>query len=295
MSQDGISIEDPFPTDEPTPEETTQIAVTETEDDAEPDGVLQVGDKRLVDVSVVAAERKRARELAEKKVRETELAPLQEKAKEIDSLKAAVAELRPYADFLKQHPHLMQQPPPAREEDSITDEQAATYARRYELFDAQSGQPDIKRAKAIIADHRKEQADIAKQAAQEAIAPLQAQTAEQATRDNFLQAIQYVKDDDIVTPELVAQQFAELGTHLTQHPQVARVALERAIGRAYLERRQGSRRPARAPVLSESPGGQAPQSVPFTERAKKMGLSEADLKSAHKTFKPGDVSEIGSW
>lgn len=295
MTQDGISIEDPFP-EEPTPEAEPQIALTETEDDAEPEGVLQVGDKRLVDVSVVAAERKRARERAAADVREKELAPLQEKVKEIDSLKAAVAELRPYADFLKQNPHLLQQPPPPSEEEQIPDEQAATYARRYELFDAQTGQPDIKRAKAIIADQRRESAEIAQQAAQQAIAPLQAQTAEQATRDNFLQAIQFVQGDDIVTPELVAQQFAELGPNLTQHPQVARVALERAIGRAYLERRQGQRKaPARAPVLSEAPGGQAPQSVPFTERAKKMGLSESDLKSAHKTFKPGDVSEIGSW
>lgn len=292
--QHAISIEEPFPGDEPTAPEL-EAAV---DDDAEPEGAIEVQPgRRMVDVSVVSAERKRAREATEKRVRDAEVAPLNEKLKELDALKQAVNELRPYADFIKQNPHVLQQQQPKQAEtDDIPDEQAATYARRYELFDPTSGQPDIKRAKAIMADNRREQAAIAQQAAQEAVGPLRQQTAVSAQRENFIQAIKRVEGDEIVTPEIIAQQFAELGPEMTQHPEVAQVALERAIGRAYLQRR-GSGKPAapRAPVISEQAGGRASTPVSLTESGKKLGLSESDLKSANKTYTPGGVSEIGSW
>lgn len=280
----GQPIEEPLPAD----------PAVEVDDDAEPEGAVEVAPgRRMVDVSVVAAERKRIRDVTEKRIRDAEIAPLKAKADQVDALTQAVNELRPYAQFLQQNPHLMQGPKPTSDEEAIPDEQASTYARRYELFTA-DGTPDVKRAKAIMVDHRRDAAAIAKQAAAEAVAPLQRTTAEQAQRTLFVQMANQLGADDILTPEQLAQQFAELGPEMTQHPEVAQVALERAIGKAYLAKR-GRVTPGRTPTFSEAPGGaHAPRAV-LGEAGKKMGLTETDIKASAKTFNPDGASEIGSW
>lgn len=291
--QDGaISIEEPFPGDPAAPE-----PVEDVDDDAEPEGAVEVAPgRRMVDVSVVAAERKRARELAAKEIREKELEPLKAKAAEADTLRQTIESFRPIVEAARAQLQQQQQPPEPTYEESVTHDEAEAEARDLELFDPTTGKPDIARATRIIAKRRQEAAYVGQQAAQQAMAPIARQTAEQAQRTLFAQMAQELGADDILSPSELAQQFVELGPELTQHPQVARVALERAIGRAYLAKRaQTGRAPSRAPVVSESPGGQRPTGPVFTDHAKRLGLSEADVKSAAKTFNPGGVSQIGEW
>jgi hypothetical protein len=290
MSDDNqlISIEAPFP-EEKTDEQPALAA--QPDDDAEPEGTVEVAPgRRMVDVSVVAAERKRAREIA-KNDAEKELAPLREKAAKADALQQALDTVRPHLERLQQQPPPQQTAP----EDSVTDAEAETYARRHQLYDANS-KLDLKSAKSIIAEHRQEIDQAATRAAQQAVKPFAQNSAEYAQRQNFAAMVNELGADDILTPKQLAEQFAELGPDLSQHPGVARVALERAVGRAYLQRRgRAVRAPQREPVLSEASGGRVSQDVTLTDTGKKMGLTTQDIKDASKNFTPGGMSPIGSW
>lgn len=282
-----IPIDEPFPGDEP---------VVESEDEAEPEGAVEVAPgRRMVDVSVVAAERRKARETTEKKIRDTELAPLKEKADRADALQQALDAARPYVELVQQNQHLLRQQPAQAPEDAISDAEAEQEARELQLYGADS-KLDIKTAKRIIARRRTETVSAAQQAAQQAVAPIEAATAEERSRNNFVFMTQQVdaSGQPLVDPQILAQEWVQLPHTLTQDPRVAEVVLERAIGKSV----RGGRRPqgpARGPVLSEAPGGQQRQPVTLTENARKLGLSKGDLDASQKTFNPGGASEIGSW
>lgn len=286
----AISLEDP---PAPEPGEPGAVAVAE-DDDAEPEGAVEVSPgRRMVDVSVVAAERKRAREAAMRQVREKELTPLQEKANRADALQEALNAARPYVDLVKQHPELLRQPDPVPYEDQIGDDEAAQEARDLQLYDSQS-QLDLKTAKKIIARRRTEAYQVGQQAIQEAMAPLQQSTAEAASRNNFAQMAQ-MRDPNgnpLVDPRILAEEWVQLPVELTANPQAAEVVLERAIGKSH---RRGTRiAPAkREPMFSEAPGGRGAASVVLTDLDRKLGLTEKDLKSAAGTFVPGGISQIG--
>lgn len=262
----------------------------EPDDNAEPEGAVDVQGRRMVDVSVVAAERKKARENTEKSLREKELAPLQEKVKEVDALKAALNELRPYADLARQHPELWKQPEPTPDAEKVSDEEAATHARRYQLYLA-DGQPDLKTAKTILADHRNEIRTVAAQAARDAVGPIQAATAEERSRNNFA-AMLHLKNSDgqpLVDPETLAKEWVQLPPDLTQHPQVAETVLNAALGKMY---RSGKRvsTPAREPLLSEAPSGRsATGTVTLSKLDKRLGLTDKDIAG----FRPDSILTIG--
>lgn len=283
----AIPLDEPFPGTDPEP--------PAPDEDAEPDGAIEVHPgRRMVDVSVVVAERKRARESTEKRLRDTELAPLKAKADQAEALQQALDAARPYVELVQQHPQWLQQQP-VNPEDSISDEEAEQEARELQLYNAES-QLDIRTAKRVIAKRRAEAYQIAQQATRDAVAPYAEQTAAQAQREQFLSMVHELGADDILTPEHLARQFAELGPNLTQHPQIARVALERAVGQAYLKRRQSrGAPPPREPLYSEAPGGRQSPPLTLTDTARKLGLSKADLDASNKTFVPGGASPIGEW
>jgi hypothetical protein len=288
----AISIESPFPEDTPA-EPVAQVAAVEA-DDAEPEGAVEVAPgRRMVDVSVVAAERKRAREATEKKIRD-EMAPLQEKAAKADALQQALDSVAPMLQRLKEQgqPQERAQPSP---ESQVSDADAEQEARDLQLYDKDS-KLDVVTARKIIARRRSETSAAARQAAQEAVTPYAQQTAQQAMQQQFAAMASKLGADDILTPKELAQQFVELGPELSQHPEVAQVALERAIGRAYLQKRgKQAQAPTREPVLSEAPGGRITHDYTPSATAQKMGLSAQDLKESAKTYNPGNVSPIGSW
>ena len=280
---------------ESAPEELPSTPAAEAPDeDAEPEGAVEVSPgRRMVDVSVVAAERKRAREAATRAVREQELAPLQERANRADALQEALNAARPYVDLVKQHPELLKPAAPLPIEQQISDDEAAQEARDLQLYNAQS-QLDIPTAKKIIARRRTETQQAATQAAQQAMGPMQQSHAEQASRQNFAYMAS-LKDSNgapLVDPKVLAEEWVQLPADLTQHSQVGEVVLERAIGKMH---RQGKRiTPAhREPVFSESPGGRTAGPVVLTELDRKLGLTEKDLKGSAAKFVPGGISVIG--
>lgn len=278
----AIAIDEPFPGEAP-------AAEAPPEDDELPEGVQVVNGQPVITPSILAAERKRAREKA-KEDAEREFAPLRQKAAEADALRQALEAARP---FIEEAQRRVQ--PPAPQEPTVSDEEAANYARRYELFEATSGQPDVKRAKVIIADNRREAAEIARRAAQEAVAPIQASSAEQASRQNFayMCSLRDETGQPLIDPKVLAEEWVTMGADLTQHPQVAEVVLERALGKMV---RQGKRgRASVPPQFSESVGGRPPAPIGLSDTGRKMGLTADDVKAAAKTFKPGDVSPIGDW
>lgn len=278
--------------DAPNPTQPDPAAVEP--DDAEPDGVIEANGKRLVDVGVVAAERKRVRETTERKL-QAEMEPLKTKAARADALEQALQAAQPYIDLIKQRPELLAPKPPTPEEQSIPDEDAANYARRYELFEP-TGTPDVKRAKLIMADNRREMAKVASQAAQEAVAPVRQTAAEQASRSNFVQMAQRMDADGtpLVDPQVLAEEWATLAPELTADSRVAQVVLEKAIGKMILSGKR-PQKPQRAPVYSESPGGGGNRqpSSKLTDLDRKLGFTEKELNTLTAGFNPGGVSIIG--
>lgn len=280
---------------EPEPQPAPPAEPQVDDDDAEPEGVVQVGNQRVVDVSIVAAERKRVRAAAEKRVRDTELAPLQQKAQEVDTLRQAIAAMQPYVDLVKQNQSLIQQQP-TNPEDSITDAEAEQEARELQLYGADS-QLDLKTAKRVIAKRRQEAYQISQQAVAEAVGPMQQQSAQQASRNNFLAMAGQVDSvgQPLVDPKILAEEWVKIPAELTQNPEVAEVVLERAIGRTM---RQGRGRQAqqapRQPVYSEGPGGRPQQGATVLSALdRKLGISEKDLKDSAKSYVPGGISVIG--
>jgi hypothetical protein len=276
--------------DEVTLGEDPQPVTGPEDDNAEPEGVIVAeGGKRLVDVSVLAAERRRVRE-ATTRQKDQELTTLREQH---DRVSQALNEARPYVDIVKQHPELLKPAQPTSLEQSITDDEASQEARDLQLYKA-DGTLDLSTSKKIIARRRNETQQAASAAAREAVAPLQAATAEDRSRQHFARMCQLRDADDkpLVDPKVLAAEWVKLPADLTQDPQVAETVLDAAIGRMI---RSGKRvSPSeRQPVYSEAPGGRTTQTVQLTDSARKLGLTQEDMKTASKNFNPNGVSVIG--
>src|SRR3990167_1397746 len=183
INPNAISLEDASPdaqieslptAQEPSPPETP-------DDEAVPEGAVEHQGQRMVPVSVLAAERRRVRETTAAAIREKELAPLQQTEQQ---LRNALNEARPYIDLIKQH-GVPKPPPPVAGVDRISDERAERYARRFELYDGKTGQPDLSRAKAILAEQQQDIEQAATAAAQAAVGPITSASAQSQSRENF--------------------------------------------------------------------------------------------------------------
>lgn len=283
---------------QPDPDPEPQAAVA---DDAEPEGVVEVNGRRVVDVSVLAAERKRVREATERSIREKEIAPLKQIESERDQLRAALAEVRPIIDQVRQY-GIPKPPAPSRAEDLISDEDAAQEARDLELYDAKTGQPDIVRAKRIIARRRQDSLSAAQQAAQAAVGPITSQNAQAVSRQNLTELAARRGTDNqpilgnLVDPKVLAELWASLPPELTQHREVGELVLDAAIGKTA---RTSGRvpRPERAPVVSEPAGGQVGPRYQMDRMAKSLahaaGLDEKSFTKAASGYTPGATNILG--
>ena len=294
ISPDALSLETPTLDGPP-----IQQAVVEPHDDAaEPEGVVEHQGRRMVEVSVLAAERRRVRDATERSVRDKEVAPLQAKAQEADRLRQALAEVQPYIDLVRQRPDLWQPLKPTTAEDQVSDEDATAEARDFELYDSRTGQPDLPRAKRIIAKRRQEATAAGTAAAQAAVGPITSQTAQSASRQNFV-ALAMQRDGDnhpLVDPKELVALWTQLPVELTQHPEVGELVLDAAIGRS-LRTTGRVPRAERAPTFSEPAGGRAgPQwamDAMAKSLAKNAGISAKDFEATGKTYVPGATNVLG--
>lgn len=260
----------------------------------EPEGVVEVQGQKFVPVSALVAERTRARDATEERLRK-EFEPLKEKAAKTDQLAADLDALRPQLDYLREHPELFEPKPDAGPQ--ISDEEAEKYARRFELYTPTG--LDLKRAKHIIADNRTEMARVAHEAAQQAVQPALQATAQQVSRQNFIWAAQQhgVDGRALVDPAVLAAEWAKLPAELTARPEVAQHVLKAAIGEFAMS---GKRQPAaddREPVFTEVPGGGHGQTYRISDTERKLartaGLSEQQWSDSAKQYQPDRLNVLG--
>lgn len=297
ISPDALSLEDATIESPP----IQQPEAVQEPDDTEPEGAVDVQGRRMVDVSVLAAERRRVREATEKATREAlakEHEPIRQQADEAAKLRQALAETQPYIDHLRRHPELLQAPKPTPLEETISDDEAIAEARDLELYNQQTGQPDIARAKRIIARRRTETQSAAQQAAQAAVGPITSQTAQQTSRQNFVAMAtrRDTQNQPLVDPKALAELWAQLPPELTQHAEVGELILDAAIGKS-LRTKGRIAAPERPPVVSEPAGGRSGPSYQMDSMAKSIaqhaGISQKAFTDAAKTYVPGAVNIIG--
>lgn len=267
-------------------EDPSVVPASDPVPEPEPEGVVDVQGRRMVPVDALIAERGRVKDATEKKVRE-EYEPLKAKAAEADRLATDLAALQPHIDYLRKHPELLQAQPVPDIPDISTDD-AEKYARRYELYTPTG--LDIPRAKQIIADNRAETKRIAQDAAREFAAPA-------AARQNFIWAASQKGPDGLplVDPNDLATVWQTFPPELAANPDVARVILEAAIGRAVRSGRHGSA-PAE-PQFTEAPGGSRVGGFAISrveqKVARALGMSEKQYADAAKGYQPDAVNILG--
>lgn len=296
---DALSLEEPSLESPPIQQEPVET-VQET-DDAEPEGAVDVQGRRMVDVSVLSAERKRIREATERATREAkdkEYEPVRQQAAEAERLRQALNDAQPYVEHLRRHPELLQAPKPTTLEEQVSDEEAIAEARDLELYDQRTGQPDLTRAKRIIARRRTDAQAAAQQAAQAAIGPITSQTAQQTSRQNFVSMASRrdASNQPLVDAKTLAEFWAQLPPELTQHAEVGELILDAAIGKSYRTRGRVAA-PERAPIVSEPAGGRSGPGYQMDRMAKNLaqhaGMSDKAFSEAAKKYEPGAVNILG--
>jgi len=176
----------------------------------------------------------------------------------------------------------------------VSDEEAIAEARELELDDARTGQPDVERAKRIIARRRADVTSAAQQAAQAAVGPITSATAQDRSRQNFISMAQ--QNRETVDPRALAEMWAQLPHELTAHPEVAELIRDAAIGKT-IRTKGHVPRAERAPVFTEPAGGRTGPTYEMdrmaTSLAKNAGISQADFKKSASSYTPGASNVLG--
>lgn len=222
-----------------------------------------------------------------------QLKPLAQKAQELEQ---QVNAFRPYAQFLQQNPHVLQQPQQAPAPVPTSENPALVeYAKRFDLY-TPDGRPDVNRAQAIIEDNRK----IAREEAQAIIEPVQNVTYEQRAAQN----IQHILNTTKVAGKPIEQQFLIAATKtITQampkseamrilaDPTVANVLRMTAMGlqaEAMGIQAPTTPAPVGAPLHLETSGGGSTYELSDSSKrlAQQAGIKETDMVDRMKRYVP---------
>ncbi len=249
---------------------------------AEVDAV-EVGGQKYVPLAAVLAERR-------------EKQSLKERAAKADQLEAAVNEMLPYVDFLRQNQALMQQQPAAARPDPTADPEVEQIARDFDLY-TPDGKPDVQRAARI---HQRQQA-VARQAAREAVQPVQASAAAQQSMANYQRASSAkLPDGQAVDQNTLNTLWRSLPAELTADQNVATMLALMATGATALTGppRAKVAPPPNAPLVTEAPGGGPRARQPLTGLDRKVasdrGLDEAAFHKLAEGFRPGRTNVLES-
>lgn len=223
-----------------------------------------------------------------------DLKPLAQRTQQVE---AELNSIKPYAEFVKNNPHLLQPqapPAPVAPPDPSTDPQLVSYAKRFDLYTG-DGKPDVERAKAILDDNRK----IAREEAQALVAPLEQQTYEQKAAANLTQVMAF-KDGDgnVLQPVYIEEAVKSLaqGTDKAQlvkmlaDPRVAKVIGVTALGLQAMATKKPAAvaQPGEA-LHVETAGGRGPDYTmgDADKRVAKIArVSEKDWTAMNKNFNP---------
>lgn len=288
MADEGlINIEDDSPAP-PAPPAAAPPAVetppTQPED-AHPAEVeaVEVGGQKYVPVAAVVQERKQRQ-------------ALQERAARADTLEQEIAAARPYVEFLRANPQLMQskapEPPPAPAASPQADDDVLEYARALSLYKP-DGTPDLDQAGKLLSIAEKR----AEKKAQAAVQPILQQSAKQQSEANFQRALA-LKDGAGRTPneQHLRALWNTMAPEYTADPQVAAMLTMTAFGAGQLMAKPAVAPPAAPPVFTESVGAVPKARAPMTEFesrvARERGIKPADWQEHTKNHQPGRPTVI---
>lgn len=290
MSEFDNVLESETPAAEPVAAEPAQPAPVAQDDDI-PEAVEVRPGERMVPVGVIKALRE-----------ELKARP---KAEDLATLKQQLDEARPYAEFLRNNPHLLQPQQPAQPQQPTQtapqeDQALVELARTLELYDAQTGKPDVGRAAKIRDLTRSE----AQQIAQQTIAPVQERTHEQQAANNLQQIVYTAKTADgaPLKQEYLMQAVRSITGALPKgeamrvlaDPTVAEVIKLTALGLQSINDKSAPQAPAAPPLHIESPGGgnEVVLSDGSRRLARMTGRSEADWQKSASRYVPGRANSL---
>lgn len=251
----------------------------------EPEGTEDIeGKGKMVPLSALQAMRK-------------ELKDLKPKADKAANMEKYVNESKPYIEFLKNNPHLLQQqqapPAPAQEAPSATDEEAEEYARDLDLY-TQDGKLDMTRARRRI---DRDRARFQKEA-QSVIQPLREQSMIQRAEANLLTASQ--TKDAMGRPleeKYLAQTVQQITGNLSREkaievladPNVANLLAQQAAVAQFQDKPHTPVEKPGEPLYVEGQGGGHQYAMSEDERrlARAAGISEKNWTASAKKFQPG--------
>lgn len=314
MSVPGIDLEN----QEPEPRELAATdpnpAATEPEDDDEPEAagrletfgapdgsrvpvVIGPRGERLIPAGLVSDWRKAA------KTASKQLAELQPQVQRMAQVEQQIAEIRPYAEYIKQHPELIEQAAsgtaPSRTTPQPEDDiEARDTAEDLGLYTADN-KLDIARARRIL-DRATANAE---KKLEKQLEPMRRQNAEgQAAQ--MRERLYGLKAKDGVTPIATRESLDEMAKvlppDLLAQPNVAFFVALAAAGFDKFNGRtpQAAARAAEDegyndPLHTEAPGRRGTSLPPELSRmGKRFGVSEAQLKEVTQKFDPRQALEL---
>jgi hypothetical protein len=234
--------------------------------------------------------------LAELSRKRAENKELKVKAARVDEAEQFLAANRPYVDFLQQNPGFMQprQPEPVPQAPAKpTEDPDALEAAKLMDFWTPDGKPDADRGRRYLElqDRR------AQRITQQAMAPIETQTLQERSNQNFYKALQ-VKDpagNSISETSLRALWGQVLkdpgGLRITADPQAAQLLVLAALGADVMQRKPGIAPPAKEPLVTEPSGGRNTPIVRMTATEEKvtknLGIPAAKWADLTKNYTPG--------
>jgi hypothetical protein len=295
MSEDAnlINVEDDAPEPAPTPPAAPEapldppvVASTESED----------LDLNAIDVKDEARVRGLIGELSRKRA---ENRTLKEQATRAQQLEAELNQAKPYLDFVKNNPQLLQprQPEPQVPAHPEADPDAVEAARLMDFYTA-DGKPDVERGARWLALQDKRSGRVA----QQTMAPTVQQSLQDKAQANYVLLRNFKLPDgtplrqEIVDGIWSATAREPNGMATLANPQSVQALALLAIGAHSLSTPRQPAAPARPPVVTESAGGRATTPAArlstIEERTiAQRGMSAAQYAEHTKDFKPG-VSNV---
>jgi len=283
LEEDGPAVEAAFPAEPAAAEAPATEAPVEAaaEQPAEVEAV-EVAGQRYVPAGVL-------RELQEERKQRKEL------QKQNADLDAYARDSRPYVEFLKANPGLIngrqQQAQPAAPQQETADPQTEALAKTLDLYTPE-GKPDLARAGTI----RQMMTATAQQIAQQTIAPMREESDQTKSARNFQVALG-IKSADGRSPsqQALAQIWRTMPASQTADPNVASILALTALGLDSVSTKPLPAAPAQAPLVTEGQGGGPRRpSLSAMEQsiARDRGMKEADWAANTKGFTPGRANQL---
>ena len=222
---------------------------------------VDVGGQKYVPLAAVLAERSEKR-------------ALKEKAARADALEQYVNESRPYVEFLKNNPQLLQprQPDPvpsaAPQTPPADDPETLEAARLLDFYMGDgSGRLDATRGAKLRAMIRAE----AEKIADSRVKPIYDQTYQSQSQVNFQRALQ-LKDPNGRSPSEASlrQIWQTVGPEITADPRAAGILAMTALGIDAMGQRPIVAPPASAPLMTEASGGTTRSVRPLSDLERKL-------------------------